>query len=71
MGHPEGYLEAFANLYTDFAAAIRAHRGHRSQRMPAFPTVDDGLDGMRFVHTALASSRAGGVWMPLEGGASR
>jgi predicted dehydrogenase len=71
MGHPEGYLEAFANLYTDFAAAIRAHREHRTLEMPAFPTINDGLDGMRFVHTALASSRAGGVWMPLDDAASR
>ncbi|MCC8393588.1 Gfo/Idh/MocA family oxidoreductase [Paraburkholderia sp. MMS20-SJTR3] len=74
MGHPEGYLEAFANLYTDFAAAIRSRRTHgtdRTQHVPAFPTIDDGLDGMRFVHTALASSRAGGVWMPLRGAASR
>jgi predicted dehydrogenase len=73
MGHPEGYLEAFANLYADFAAAIHAHRaGERGANeatcahVSAFPTIEDGLDGMRFVHTALESSREGGVWLPLR-----
>ncbi|NIE65845.1 Gfo/Idh/MocA family oxidoreductase [Burkholderia sp. Ax-1719] len=66
MGHPEGYLEAFANLYADFAGAVHAHRaGERGPDESAFPTIEDGLDGMRFVRTALASSRAGGVWLPL------
>jgi len=67
MGHPEGYLEAFANLYGDFAEAVRAQRGdpRRAALSSAFPNIEDGLEGMRFVHTALASSRAGGVWMPL------
>ncbi len=66
MGHPEGYLEAFANLYADFAGAIHAHRtGECGPDVSPFPTIEDGLDGMRFVRTALASSRAGGVWLPL------
>jgi len=69
-GHPEGYLEAFANLYGDFAGAIRVHRTHGrcAVQVGAFPTIEDGLEGMRFVHTALASSHAGGVWLPLHGG---
>lgn len=67
MGHPEGYLEAFANLYADFAAAIHAHRaGERGACASTFTGIEDGLDGMRFVHAALASSRAGGVWLPLR-----
>ncbi|SAK52395.1 oxidoreductase domain-containing protein [Caballeronia glebae] len=70
MGHPEGYLEAFANLYRDFAVAIHAQRAECGKDMPAFPNIDDGLDGMRFVHTALASSRAGGVWLSLSDAAS-
>ncbi|WP_322094326.1 Gfo/Idh/MocA family protein [Paraburkholderia bannensis] len=67
MGHPEGYLEAFANLYADFAAAIHAHRtGESCTPANTFPTIEDGLDGMRFIQTALTSSREGGVWMPLR-----
>ena len=62
-GHPEGYLEGFANLYTEIATAIRAARGRRKP-VPAvnFPTVEDGLAGMKFIEAAVASSKAGGVW---------
>ena len=52
-GHPEGYLEAFANIYSAFARAIR------QQEQPVadpFPTVDDGVRGIRFVGAALLSS---------------
>ncbi|WP_322044283.1 Gfo/Idh/MocA family oxidoreductase [Paraburkholderia sp. J67] len=67
MGHPEGYLEAFANLYADFAAAIHAHRaGESHTHANRFPTIEDGLDGMRFIRAALTSSREGGVWLPLR-----
>jgi predicted dehydrogenase len=62
-GHPEGYLEGFANLYAEIARAIRAAR-MRQRPDPAvlFPTVEDGLAGMEFVEAAVASSRAGGTW---------
>jgi predicted dehydrogenase len=62
-GHPEGYLEGFANLYAEIARAIRAAR-ERKKPDPAvvFPTVEDGLAGMEFVEAAVASSRAGGIW---------
>jgi len=62
-GHPEGYLEGFANLYTEIARAIRAARtGEQLDGAVAFPTVEDGLDGMAFIEAAVASSKAGGVW---------
>ncbi len=48
-GHPEGYLEAFANLYRDFAAQITAGG-------PAIPGIDDGVRGMHFVAVAVESS---------------
>jgi predicted dehydrogenase len=62
-GHPEGYLEGFANLYAEIARAIRAAR-QRQKPDPAviFPTVEDGLAGMEFVEAAVASSKAGGAW---------
>jgi predicted dehydrogenase len=67
-GHPEGYLEAFANLYTEIARAIRARQaGKRVPRDVEFPGLEDGLAGMRFVATAVASSRAGGRWRKLAG----
>jgi predicted dehydrogenase len=63
-GHPEGFHEAFANLYTDAADTIAAHRsgtppdplcGH-------FPNATDGLWGVRFVSAAILSSNNGGAW---------
>jgi predicted dehydrogenase len=61
MGHPEGYLEAFANLYRDFASLLRGH--------PAslLPRVQDGLRAMAFISTAVASSRNRAGWVPLVG----
>jgi predicted dehydrogenase len=59
-GHPEGYLEGFANLYSAFARALRGAPGPS-----VYPTVHDGLRGVRFIHACLASSSSGG-WVPLE-----
>lgn len=62
-GHPEGYLEGFANIYSEAAEAILAAR--TGAPVPAdvvYPTVRDGLDGMRFIEAAVRSSKAGGVW---------
>jgi predicted dehydrogenase len=63
-GHPEGYLEGFANLYSEAAQAIVAARSSNGKLDPAvlFPTVADGLAGMEFIEAAVASSKAGGVW---------
>lgn len=63
-GHPEGYLEGFANLYTEVAQAIRA--ADAGQALPAdvtFPSLDDGLKGMAFIEAVVASSRAGAAWV--------
>ena len=65
-GHPEGYLEGFANLYTEIARAIRAARGGKKPDPTVmFPTVEDGLVGMEFVEAAVASSKQGGVWVKV------
>jgi predicted dehydrogenase len=53
-GHPEGYLEAFANLYRAFARSIR---GEEEQLADSHPTVSDGLAGMRFLRACLESSK--------------
>ena len=61
-GHPEGYLEAFANIYTEAAAAIRAARD--GLPLPAdvlVPTVEDGVKGLAFIDAAVRSSRSG-MW---------
>lgn len=59
-GHPEGYLEAFASIYTVAADAIQAGRVP-----PGLPGLRDGLDGMRFVEACIRSSRADGAWQAL------
>jgi predicted dehydrogenase len=62
-GHPEGYLEGFANIYTEIAHAIRAARkGKKPAAAVTFPTVADGLVGMEFIEAAVKSSKAGGKW---------
>jgi predicted dehydrogenase len=66
-GHPEGYLEGFANLYSEAAQAIRALDAGRP--IPAeveFPGLDDGLKGMAFIEAAVKSAAAGAVWVRPE-----
>jgi predicted dehydrogenase len=64
IGHPEGFHEAFANLYADAAEAVAARLSGRPADPLAldFPTVEDGARGMRFIAAALESSAAGGRW---------
>jgi len=66
-GHPEGYLEAFAQLYRDAAAQI--HAVDAGLPMPDtaawLPTVEDGVGGMRFIDAVLASHRGGSCWVAL------
>jgi predicted dehydrogenase len=66
-GHPEGWLEAWANLYAEFAAAIEARRTGRI--IPSgflnHPTVEDGARGVQFIEAAVASHDAGGTWVDL------
>jgi len=65
-GHPEGYLEGFAALYTEIARALRARReGKTTAADVYFPTVEDGLVGMEFVEAAVASSKKGAVWVKV------
>jgi len=65
-GHPEGYLEGFANIYTEAAAAIRAARSKKKpDKAVIFPTINDGVKGMAFIEAVLKSSAKGGKWVKL------
>jgi predicted dehydrogenase len=65
-GHPEGYLESFANVYREFFRAVRAHRaGRATPRDCDFPTVDDGVAGLEFIAAAVRSSQRGARWVRL------
>jgi predicted dehydrogenase len=63
-GHPEGYLEGFANIYSEAAAAINARKaGAPLDPNVLFPTVYDGVRGVAFVEACVASSRRNGAWV--------
>ncbi len=66
-GHPEGFLEAFANIYNDVADAILAHeQGVAPDPLSTwYPNVDDGVLGVRFIDAAVASHHAGGQWVKV------
>jgi predicted dehydrogenase len=65
-GHPEGYVEGFANLYRDAAELIRARRAGRkpaAAALAAVPGVVDGARGIAFIEASVASSRSNGAWI--------
>ncbi len=64
-GHPEGYLEAFANIYKNFARSVRS-RIEGTEPNPLdldFPTVEDGLRGMQFIYKVIESGKAEKKWI--------
>ena len=61
-GHPEGYLEAFATLYSQFAEVIR---GSGQQYESLLPSLADGVEGVEFVTASIQSSRSDGKWTKL------
>jgi predicted dehydrogenase len=66
-GHPEAFIEAFANLYREAARAIQAEvNGQPPPEGLDFPTVEDGVEGMAFITAAVQSSEAGGIWTKMS-----
>jgi predicted dehydrogenase len=66
-GHPEGFIEGFANIYLEAARAIEAEVN--GQPIPSdcdFPTVKDGVEGMLFIATAVKSAKGGAVWTRMS-----
>jgi predicted dehydrogenase len=66
-GHPEAFIEAFANIYYNFADTVRAALTGTTPDPLAldFPNVDDGTRGMLFIETVLASAKGGEKWTPM------
>ena len=68
--HPEGYLEAFANIYRNFANHIRAREGGRklAKDDPTldYPTIEDGVRGMAFIEAVVKSSKKNAAWTKLN-----
>jgi hypothetical protein len=67
LGHPEGFLEAFANFYLDLADMLRARRNGapRAARDLSIPTGVDGFIGVRFVEAATASHANDAAWVTM------
>lgn len=70
-GHPEGFIEAFGNIYRNVAADIRRRRGEKTWLdqlglEPDYPTVVDGARGVAFIEAAVASSASSQKWTPFE-----
>jgi predicted dehydrogenase len=67
-GHPEGYLEGFAQIYSDAAELVRAHQEKRAPNAFAklAPGVADGVRGVKFIEAAVASSKNNGAWTPVD-----
>lgn len=64
-GHPEGFYEAFDNIYRGFMTAILKARYGGEEEGYTYPTIHDGVSGMRFVEACLKSSREGNVWVEV------
>jgi predicted dehydrogenase len=66
-GHPEGYLEAFANIYRSAydAMVLRAEGKPFEKTNTIYPNVNDGVEGMFFIQQCVASSKQNGAWLPL------
>ncbi len=66
-GHPEGYLEAFANLYRNFALTVKAKEQNEepTAAMLDFPGVEEGVRGMAFIENVIASGRSEQKWTPF------
>jgi predicted dehydrogenase len=66
-GHPEGYLEGFANIYSEAAAAIRARQaGVEPDPAVTFPGIREGLAGIAFIDACVRSSRKNAAWVVME-----
>ena len=67
-GHPEGFLEAFALLYRNFADTLHARRAGKkpTEENLDFPTIADGVRGMAFIETVVASAEAGATWLDFR-----
>lgn len=64
-GHPEAFLEAFANVYGGAVEAIRARLEGRKGAFD-FPTVEDGVEGLAFIEACVKSAKSGGKWTKLS-----
>ena len=63
-GHPEGFFEAFANIYTEFSEMINKQSKNKNL-IPSYPTIDDGVKGIKFIFAAKKSSKLNSKWIKI------
>ena len=65
-GHTEGWLEAMGNLYDSFAACVQAkNQGSFTEDMIDYPTIEEGVNGLKYVEACLKSNEKGNIWVNL------
>lgn len=67
-GHPEGYLEGFANIYSDIAEALLLIKSGQklTDELSLIPGIDEGISGMKFIQSVIESSQSNSLWVPLN-----
>lgn len=65
-GHPEGYLEAFATIYKNFAMHLMAVLDGKNMTKPDYPTARDGVRGMQFIYASVESDKNNAAWIKLN-----
>ncbi|MHB0755559.1 Gfo/Idh/MocA family protein [Polaribacter sp. M15] len=65
-GHPEGYLEAFATIYKNFATHLMAVNNNEIIEKPDYPTIKDGVRGMQFIYAAVSSDKNNSNWTKIK-----
>ncbi len=68
QGHPEGYLEGFANIYSDVYKELSANilKQEYDKSKNCYPTIDDGIDGMKFIENVIKSSENNSKWIQFN-----
>lgn len=66
VGHPEGLYVAFANTYKAYVTALLEKKAGHAPEVPEYPTVEDGLEGVKFVHAVIRSADNNSEWVDLD-----
>jgi predicted dehydrogenase len=70
QGHPEGFIEAFAQIYRDFANDVRRHQSGEVIDRPCVPGLEEGIRGLAFIEAVLNSHQRNAAWTPIDQPAS-
>lgn len=65
-GHPEGYLEAFATIYKNFSNHVAAINNGKTIENSDYPTIEDGIRGMKFIYAAVESDKNNSSWIKID-----